>query len=193
MNKEKLANLIACGVQERDILDIMACSGDEYRTALADPAVQKEIQTAKDERYQQYNDINDAWDAIEAQGANVVLQTLLSNPDPSFALAAATQANKMRRRDVGTGQIQPINAQQNNIVVLKLNQSFTEHLESRLQSDIEATAEELSSEGMPKDMNSLSLVDAERILLPVETVEAEQSLEDLMQGIKQPVTMDVRR
>ena len=193
MNKEKLANLIACGVQERDILDIMACSDDEYRTALADPAVQKEIQTAKDKRYQQHNDINDAWDAIEAEGANVVLHTLLNNPDPSFALAAATQANKMRRRDVGTGQIQPINAQQNNIVVLKLNQSFTEHLENRLQSDIEATTEELSSEGMPKDMNSLSLVDAERILLPVETVEAEQSLEDLMQGIKQPVTMDVRR
>ena len=100
----------------------------------------------------------------------------------------------MRRRDVGTGQIQPIHAQQNNVVVIRLNQSFTERLSERDVGDfLSAESGTVSSEGMPKDVNAMPLQEAEQVLLPAETVEAERSLQDLLNGIQTPVTMDVRR
>ena len=188
MNTEKLANLIATGVREEDILDIMGCSLAEYQEALASGETKQQIQQAKTERHEQFTDINSGWDAIEQHGIATVLQTLMQNPDPSFALAAATQANKMRRRDAGTGQIQPIHAQQNNVVVVQLNKDFTERLDGNFGAE-----RTVSSAGMPKDVNAMPLQDAEKALLAVDTAEAHSSLEDLLEDIKQPVTMDVRQ
>ena len=194
MNTEKLVNMLAVGVREEDILDVLGCSIEEYQQALADPGTQLAVKQAKQERYQNTHDVNEMWDQMERIAGGVVLETLMTNPDPSFALAAATQANKMRRRDVGTGQIQPIHAQQNNVVVIRLNQSFTERLNERDVGDfLESEPGMVSSEGMPKDVDAMPLQDAERVLLPVETVEAEKTLEDLLEDIQQPVTMDVRR
>ena len=167
MNVKKLANLVALGTREEDVLDIMGIEQQELLTALTDPQVKQAIQEQKDEQYQTHNDINQGWDLVEQLGITNVIQTLQQNPDPSFALAAATQANKMRRREAGTGQIQPINAQQNNVVVVRLSQNFTDRINDRMPFAQEER--QISSQGMPKDINTMTIRDAENALLPEET------------------------
>ena len=203
MNTEKLADLIAVGTREEDILEIMGCTQVELAEHINKPETQTAVQSAKDERYQTFNDINKGWDLAEQLGLHAVLQTLEHNPDPAFALAVASTANKMRRRDVGSGQVQPIQAQQNNVVIVRLNQDFTKELmEGRNGTNgkhngnggnghtFDAEASHVSSQGLPKDVNTLELREAEKILLPVETQEAKQTIDELL-GLDN-VTMDAR-
>ena len=85
MNTQKLANLLAAGIREVDILDIMGCSMEDYQAAVALPATQEQVQQAKDTRYQELHDVNDMWDQMERMGGQVVLETLMTNPDPNFS------------------------------------------------------------------------------------------------------------
>ena len=164
----KLANMVALGIAEEDICDILGCSMAEYYETLKAPGIAELIRREKEGRFRAFSDLNDGWNTVEEMGVAAVVQVLQTNPDPSFALAAATHANKMRRRDpmrtgcenerTGNETIQP---QAGNTVVVQLNQDFVQKLEKRGDAPLKA----LNGGGLPKEVDTLPLPEAEKMLM----------------------------
>lgn len=111
---------MAMGLGESRITQLMET--DEYKTAAEQIA---------GENFAQNELINKGWDGIEALGIRRVVETLQADPDPDFALRAASIANKAARRG-GFAQ-NPISANVGVRAIINLNSTFVEKLQQNFE------------------------------------------------------------
>lgn len=106
----------ACGLSESRISQIT--SSDEYKL------IEQKIAVTK---FEETEMLNQGWDSVEAMGIQKVLTHLQNNPEPDFALRAASLANKAVRR--GTHQNNPIAQSAGVRAVIHLNPVFADKLQ----------------------------------------------------------------
>ena len=127
----KLARMELHGVPRKQTAMAMGLSESRITQIIetAEYACAAEIIAA--ENFEKHEMINKGWDGIEALGIKRTVEALQNDPDPEFALRAATLANKASRRG-GFAQ-NPISQNVGVRAVINLNANFVEKLQQNFE------------------------------------------------------------
>lgn len=153
---DKIARLTAMNVPTEQIAQACGITKGRVSQLTATEEFNEVLLQYYNEDFEQQDTLNRGWDAVEEEALGTVLETLQHNPDPDFALRAATMANKAQRRG-GVNGNQPINGNASASAVINLNQVFVDKLQhiSVGREAIDANA---------KRIDALPIKDAELLL-----------------------------
>lgn len=129
MMLEKLAKLAYDGastkamaqcfnVDESQVLDIVET--DEYK---------KQLSIVINENVEQAQLLDMGWEGVESFGVSAVLAHLKTNPDPDFALKAASLANRAIRRNGVVRQNSTIQVNNNMQAIISIQPAFAKTLQ----------------------------------------------------------------
>lgn len=167
---DKVASMLAVGVPHGQIANVTGLSEAEISEMADSPELQLVAQEKALEQHNKHTTLNDGWDMIENLGMNGVLAHLEMNPDPDFALKAATLANKAQRR----GQHNPGNVipgQAGVRAVINLSANFINQLQQNL------TVTQTKPQALTKkDSNFLAPKSVAELLKPVDEVQQSKEL-----------------
>ncbi|PNX50666.1 MAG: hypothetical protein BV456_05945 [Thermoplasmata archaeon M8B2D] len=153
---------MAMGLSEGRISQIMETA--EYASAA-------EIIAA--ENFDKNEMINKGWDGIEALGIRKVVEVLQNDPDPDFALRAATLANKASRR--GGFSQNPISQNVGVRAIINLNANFVEKLQQNFEITKDRTSILVEKQ---KDSNFLGAKAVQELL----QIKSKKEDQDLLAG-----------
>lgn len=166
---DKVASMLAVEVPHAQIAAVTGLSEAEIGELVNNDSIKTLIQENALASYNKYETLNEGWDMMENLGMNGVLAHLQMNPDPDFALKAATLANKAQRR----GQHKPGNVipgQAGVRAVINLSANFINQLQQNL-----TITQTKPIQLVKKDSNFLAPKAVASLLKPLE--EEEQSTE----------------
>jgi hypothetical protein len=151
----RVARYLAMDVPVHQIA--MACGlREEHVKQLAEqPVVQIERAKQETQRLDQADLMNRGWDSVEEEALGTVVQHLRANPDPDFALRAASVANKAVRRN-GNG-VPVLNGTTTATATIQLSVQFIEKLQ-QMQVGMEALQQ------AAKRVDMLPWTEAEKLL-----------------------------
>jgi len=161
---EKIANLLILEVPESQIAAAVGFSVGRISQLKEDPKFKEFFAGKIAAHYEQHKEVNDGWDAVERDALSVVVTALQWSKDPDFALKAAMIANKAQRRGQAAAN-RPINNDLGARVVLNLNQTFVNQIQSgerQVQKQIEGYSIELDEKGKHEEV--LTPVAVEKLL-----------------------------
>jgi len=155
-------------VEESQILEVIDTK--EYKQQLA------EISEENAEKAQLFDQ---GWDGVEEFAISNVLANLKNNPDPEFALKAASLANKAIRRNGKMKQNTPIQVNQNLQAVINIQPAFAKTLEENY------FVEDVSKVKFEKKItNALNPTAVKNLLMPVSRAYADEfSVDDVILNI----------
>ena len=153
---ERVAKYATMLVPNEQIARATGLNTDQLAKVMALPEYTAAVETLSAEQLEQHDTLNRGWDAVEDQAVAVVLQTLQANPDPDYALRAATMANKAVRRGAGSN---PLQGNTSAVAHISLPVMFVQHLQ---QLAIGTVNVNLATES--KRVDTLGAGDVERML-----------------------------
>ena len=153
---ERVAKYATMLVPNEQIGRATGLSVGQLAKVMALPEYIEVLEQINTEQLEQHDTLNRGWDAVEDQAVAVVLQTLQANPDPDYALRAASLANKAVRRGAGAN---PLQGNTSAVANLSLPVMYVQYLQ---QLSIGSVNVNLAAE--TKRVDTLSAGDVERIL-----------------------------
>ncbi len=158
-------------VDESKILQLIETS--EYSKSLSEVAGEEAEKAAL---------LDKGWDGIEELAMSNVVNALRHNPDPDYAIKAASLANKAIRRNGvhGMKQNTPIQVNQNLQAVIHIQPVFAKTLqENYLVEDVKEVAK------AKKVVNALNPAAVKNLLMPLTSMNAiaDDLLDDVMDGV----------
>lgn len=162
----RVAQLLAMDVPHKQIAAACGLSESRISQLVATEDVQRKVQELLAERIDQIDTLNSGWDAVEEEALGTVLQSLRANPDPDFALRAASLANRATRRG-GYGQ-QPIAGHSTASATINLKAVFVEKLQQMNVERQEIVRRHSDCNGADhrKKVNALPIAQTEALLQP---------------------------
>lgn len=124
---EKIAGMLAVGVPDVQIADVVGISVGRITQLKSDEQFQQILEKKLIERAKEVNELNEGWDAVEKRALEIVQTSLKSNRNPDFALRAAMVANRATRRG-GNGNV-PLPTQMGERVLIQLKGTFVNRLQ----------------------------------------------------------------
>lgn len=184
----KLARMEMQGVPRKQTSMAMGISEGRITQLIDTTEYKAAAEIVAGENYEQNELINQGWDGVEALGLQRVVETLQHDPDPDFALRAATYANKASRR--GQYRNNPISQQVGVRAIINLNATFVEKLHQNFEINKNKTSVLIDKQ---KDSNFLGAKAVQDLLQKktliehgedVAPVENTIKLNDLLAGFK---------
>lgn len=169
VNYQKIASMIAAGVPQVQIAEVMNMSEGRISQIKEDEKFQEFLAIEIAKRYEVEQEINEGWDEVERKALKIVTDTLKYNRSPDFALKAAMVANRATRKGVNGNQ--PLPANMGNRVVINLNQNFVGKLQNLSvhtngsPSQVGKSLRELIHENSQKRSNLLAPGQVKKLLL----------------------------
>lgn len=102
---ERLLRFALMGVPETQICHALGLDKERVQMLLQSAAFQARMIAAIEATSSESKTINDAWQALEGDALDNLLQHMKRNNDPEFALKVAATANKAMRRGVGDSRV----------------------------------------------------------------------------------------
>ena len=153
---ERVAKYATMFVPNEQIGRATGLSTGQLAKVMALPEYTTVLEQISSEQLEQNDTLNRGWDAVEDQAVTIVLQTLQANPDPDYALRAATVANKAVRRGAGAN---PLQGNTSAVAHISLPVMFVQYLQ---QLSIGSVNVNLAAE--TKRVDTLSAGNVERML-----------------------------
>lgn len=167
---QKLARMELHGIAREQTAMALGVSESRISQVILTDEFLEHAQTVAGENFQQNELINKGWDGIEALGIKRVVQALQQDPEPEFALRAATFANKAQRRGGFTNQ--PISQAAGVRAIVQLNSTFVQKLQQNFNIEKQDNSAMVENQ---KDSNFLG-AKAVQDLLQRPQVEAKEDL-----------------
>ena len=119
----RIAKMEAMGVANGDIARATGLSAGRITQIQSNDEYKLILTEASADNLERNIMMNKGWDSVEEQSLAIVVENLVSVPDPDYALKAAALANKAQRRNAGNRTLEP---GRGNFAVINLNASFVE-------------------------------------------------------------------
>jgi len=156
---QKLARMELHGIDRKQTSLAMGVSESRISQIIETEEYKEQAEIIAGEAFQQNELINKGWDGIEALGIRRVVTALQNDPDPEFALKAATYANKASRR--GGYANTPISQNAGVRAIVQLNTTFVEKLQQNFKIEKQDTS---ILAGQQKDSNFLGAKSVQDLL-----------------------------
>ena len=154
---ERIARMEQMGVKTSEIAQATGLTPGRISQIKADSNYKTMLANIEVSNLERFQSLNKGWDNVEAMSLTNVLQALKENPDPDFALRAASVANKASRH--GRHNI-PLNGNHGVRAVVHLNAVFAEKLQQNFnikdrRSHMETLDQKDSSFMPPNEVETL--------------------------------------
>lgn len=126
---EKLAKLAYDGASTKAIAQCFNVEESQILDMVESAEYKKQLSIVTDNNMQEAQLLDMGWEGVESFGVSAVLAHLKTNPDPDFALKAASIANKAIRRSGSMRQNNTIQVNNNMQAVISIQPAFAKTLQ----------------------------------------------------------------
>lgn len=185
VTRARAGSLAAHGLSDQQIADILLLSIEQIGAARNTDEYKKKYAAIAEEEIQKQIDLADGWDGVEEKAIAQVLETLVYNRDPKFALLAAHTANKaIRRKANNQPKVVDGSAPVNNVITLNLNKTYVTNITSGEAggNTIDVTPRPENTQRKISDLPSPKSV--EELLAPVRNKTETKMLTELEQAFE---------
>lgn len=158
---EKLAKLAYDGASTKAIAQCFNVEEGQILEIIETPEYRKQLAGVTEDNLEKAALLDMGWDGVEEYAISSVLNTLQNNPDPDYALKAASLANRAIRRNGKMRQNKTIEVNNNLQAVIHIQPEFAKTLQNNyLINDVS------KEEFKKKITNALNPREVKALLMP---------------------------